>query len=212
MQTNLDTKRAWKVQRKHTADAIRSIRRLFVERENECTCSVCESGLVKAHKFWSAVKVLGACALMALLVLIATCRPAQAYTDEQAIRAIMGEGESESYLGKLALASTIKKRGHLRGVCALKNVVYKEGKYYKRVSLKSKYFKRTGKRLRLIPNESVLEAVKAWKFIKKNGIGAWQATGWGTKEDLEIFKCEGWFKNCVIVDRIGNHFFYKEVV
>lgn len=130
-------------------------------------------------------------------------------TDQNAIKAIIGEGESETYLGKVALAYTIINRGTLKGVCAVNNVIIKNGKYYKRVSLKSKYYKRTGNRLRLIPKELVSAGKLAWEFAKNNPRGDWSATGWGTKEDIVIFKREGWFSKCIIVDKIGSHYFYK---
>ena len=40
----------------------------------------------------------------------------KAYTDEQAIRAVVGEASAEGYYGMKLVASAIRNRGHLRGV------------------------------------------------------------------------------------------------
>lgn len=153
-------------------------------------------------------------AIMCVLMAYRGCSLANAsiiiaISTENATRAIVGEGESETYLGKLALASTLYLRGTLKGVCAYKNVIVKDGHYFKRVSLKSKYYARTHHKLREIPIDQVNEAKLAWEYILKNGVNKWQATGWGTKEDISIFKKEGWFSRCIIVDHIGKHYFYK---
>lgn len=59
---------------------------------------------------------------LALVVLLSGIAPLQAanFTDEQAVRAIIGEGANQGADGMLALGGAIRNRGHLRGVYGLK--------------------------------------------------------------------------------------------
>lgn len=159
-------------------------------------------------------KVLFFLALVAT-ILIGSCRivTASEISDKDGILSVLGEAESESYLGKIAVAKTILNRGTLKGVSAYKNTVLINGKPYKKVSLKSKYYKRTGNRYRSINLFDYDAAKKAWQYAKSTiGEGEWSATGWGNASDIKQFKREGWFKNCIITDKIGTHFFYKEAI
>lgn len=124
--------------------------------------------------------------LTTALFLIMPCL-SHAYTDKQAILAIIGEAESEPMQGKIALAETIRHRGTLKGVYGLKA---------KRV-LRQLYTKGTYN-----------EALKAWEASNTSNLTN-GATGWGNYNDIQIFKRQGWFKNCIITKHIGNHYFYK---
>jgi hypothetical protein len=105
-----------------------------------------------------------------------------------AILAIIGEAEGETFRGKVAVAETIRERGSLAGVYGLTAP---------RV-LARKYSQKTYE-----------EARKAWKVSKSTNISK-GADGWGNSKDLKKFKKENWFKkNCVVVAKIGNHFFWK---
>ncbi len=128
---------------------------------------------------------MGLCVLVVLF-----CGKVHAYTDQEAILSIIGEAESEPYLGKVAIAASIVNRGHLRGVYGLKSVRVLQHKY----------------------SQDVYDEAKlAWEYVKKNGVGNWQATGWGNAGDIAQFKRKGWFKNCEVVAHVGSHWFYKEV-
>ncbi len=108
--------------------------------------------------------------------------------DKSAILAIIGEGEGENFNGKVALAATIYNRGNLRGVFGLNSA---------RV------------RNHLYSDMTYDDAKRAWAFIKLNGPGDWVATGWGNAQDIKSFKRTKWFKRCILVAHIGNHFFYR---
>lgn len=138
---------------------------------------------------------------------------AHAYTvplnDKNAILTIMAEGEGESYLGKVALAKTLLNRNTLDGADTFKNVIHVNGIYYKSVSKKSKYYKRTGRRLRPMTISTYADSVKAWEYAKETKKDSnWIATGWGNATDLELFKKTSWFGKCRITDNIGAHWFY----
>lgn len=136
----------------------------------------------------------GLCFLLATALLIAGCivsRAAHAYTDEEAVLAIIGEAEDQGALGMTAVAKSILNRGNLKGVFGLTAP---------RV-VKHKYSEKT-----------LVLAEQAWKYAKANHPDKkWTATGWGNKGDIEQFKRQGWFKNCVITAHISDHYFYKEV-
>lgn len=161
---------------------------------------------------WLAIIVTALFLLFAFYdICLAAPAPKETITTEKAILAIMGEGEDEPYMGKIALAKTIINRGHLGGVYGGKSVVVKDGKYYKKVSKKSKYFKRTGNPLRLIPMTAYLDSKAAWEYaVKTKGENDWSATGWGSESDVKIFIKEGWWKNCIVTAKVGNHIFYRE--
>lgn len=135
--------------------------------------------------------VLGIFMLVATIILcIGTCTPAHAYTDKEAINACIGEAEGESYLGKIAISATIINRGTLKGVY---------GGQSQRV-LQHKYSRQTYN-----------DCKAAWEYAKSTyGTSNWKATGWGTLGDIQQFKREGWFKDCVIVAHLGKHYFYRE--
>ncbi len=135
------------------------------------------------------------CAIMTvvtLLLLLASCALVHAKSpinDRDAILAIIGEGEGESYLGKVMLAYTIINRGTLKGVYGLKAP---------RV-LKRQYAQVTYD-----------QAKKAWEFAKSHPNKGWLATGWGSAADLKVFKRYSWWKHCVVIAKVGNHYFYME--
>jgi hypothetical protein len=54
-----------------------------------------------------------------LLIFLIFAHPARAMSSEDAIKAIIGEAEGESYQGKIAVAETIRHRGSLKGVFGL---------------------------------------------------------------------------------------------
>lgn len=128
--------------------------------------------------------------LLALLV-FQPVKQTQAYpklTDESAILAIIGEAESEIYLGKLAVAEVIRRRGSLKGIYGVNSPRVKNRKY---------------------SQETYLEARSAWFESLKTNVSL-GAQGWGNKADLIQFRKSKWFQTCEIVTQIGNHYFWKE--
>lgn len=147
------------------------------------------------------------CTLIIMAVLLVAAYAHAAIPQDKAVLAVMGEGEGETFQGKLALSYALINRGHLKGVYALDNIVYKGGNYYKRVSLKSKYYKRTGLRLRLIPKTAYIDALKAYNQAMSNpskdithGADHWEGTA---------FKIPSWAKNMTHTVTIGNQRFYR---
>lgn len=112
------------------------------------------------------------------------------YNRENAIKAIIGEAESEGLEGMLAVGCAIRARHSLEGVY---------GVHAPRV-VKRKYSQETYK-----------NAIKAWDISKSPDkcefIGS--GSGWGNKSDIAIFKRTKWFKNCSITAQVGRHYFYK---
>lgn len=123
------------------------------------------------------------------MLLATTSLMASQIKDQDAILSIIGEGEAESYAGKVALARTIINRGTLKGVYGLKapRVVRK-----------------------LYSAKTYQDAKRAWEYAKTTKDTSWRATGWGNADDVKKFKQTKWWKNCVIVAQVGRHFFYKD--
>lgn len=59
--------------------------------------------------------------LIIALLLIPSCNIAYAYTDREAVRAIIGEASNQDEIGMWAVASAIINRGTLKGVYGLKS-------------------------------------------------------------------------------------------
>ena len=115
-------------------------------------------------------------------------------SDEDGFLVILGEGEGETYEGKLALGSALRNRGKLKGVFGKAAIVKKDGKYY-----------RKGKNgLRLLRDKAVQESRKAWAESKKkdysNGSDHWESTDFPEPE---------WSKKMKKTMKVGKHQFYK---
>lgn len=105
------------------------------------------------------------------------------FSDSQAIKAIIGEAESEGYQGMLAVACALRNRGTLEGVY---------GANSKRV------------REKLYPKYVHEKASKAWaESIKRDVVNG--ATHWESTD----FKRPYWADSMREVARIGKHIFYK---
>ena len=111
-------------------------------------------------------------------------------TDKTAVLAIIGEAESESQIGRIALAEVIRKRGSLKGIYGINAPRVKAHRY---------------------SDNTFLLAKAAW-FDSRYTNYSKNADGWGNSSDIIKFKKQGWFKNCVIVAHIGNHYFWKRKV
>ena len=119
-----------------------------------------------------------------------------AISDDDSLKAILGEAENQGLNGMRALASALKNRGKLGGVYGHKAIVEKNGKYYRRV----------GVGLRLIPDKIVNEARQAIKdSLKKdysNGADHW--------ENIKAFGKPGWAETMEEAARVGDHVFYRK--
>lgn len=102
-------------------------------------------------------------------------------SDEQAVRAIVGEASGEGYKGMLGVASAIRNRGHLRGV----------------YGLNAKHSQHESKATWDL-------ARKAWAESATRDI-----TGAATHWDNVSRKTPYWAKSMVVTIRIGRHTFYR---
>jgi hypothetical protein len=121
-------------------------------------------------------------------------------TDATAIIVVIGEAESESQTGRIAVAEVTRKRGSLKGIYGANAIIVKDGHYYRK----------TKKGLRKIDDATVTLSKAAW-FDSRHTNYSKDADGWGNANDIKIFKRQAWFKNCIIVAHIGNHYFWKKV-
>lgn len=129
---------------------------------------------------------------------------------EDAVHAVAAEGESQGLDGMQAISCTIRNRNSLKGVCALKNVMVKNRHLYKKVSLKSKYYKRTRNKYRQIPDDIVRMASIAWvsSADQENCAYINGATNW---ENINDFGKPAWAYKMQEVYRLKDHVFYAEV-
>ena len=105
---------------------------------------------------------------------------------EKPVQAIIGEAESEPYLGKVAIGEALRNRKSFKGVYGLNSP-----------------------RIRTASTDLVRICQQAWQdSASTNLVGG--ATVWGNASDVVKFKKQKWFKNMVFVTQIGGHFFYKE--
>lgn len=177
---------------KDLSNVLKTGKRLLTGQE-ECTCSICESVYLDKAFQRSAIKKAVVFIIAMVLLAMASCRLVHAdgstggLNANNAILAIIGEGESEPYTGKLALAYTILNRGTLKGVYGLHSF---------RV-LNHKYSQRTYQ-----------DAKRAWEYANSHENVSWTATGWGNKTDLVLFNKTKWFSKCHVTAHIGGHYFY----
>lgn len=132
---------------------------------------------------------LACCLLMALFLMMFCCKSCHAYTDQEAVKTIIGEAENQGYNGMLAVAGAIRNRGTLHGCYGLHAPRVIKHLYSKAIYLK---------------------ALKAWHDSKEvdesNG-----GTGWGNDLDIDKFCTSLWWSHCIITAHIGEHWFYREV-
>jgi hypothetical protein len=107
--------------RQDTAKQYRIIRRILKRSEpikTACDCSNCEmDDRVVDSAGWYFIWL----SLVFGLCLIAGCfeGTAHAYSEQDAIKAVIGEAEGEGYKGMLAVAGALRNRGTLHGVYGL---------------------------------------------------------------------------------------------
>ena len=115
--------------------------------------------------------------------------------EDQAIRAILGEAEGESYAGKVALAYALKNRGKLNGVYGHKAVILRSGAFWR------------GQRP--ISRKATEEARNAWQ--KANSFPKLDPTkGASFWENTQAFGTPYWARSMTKTLTLGNHSFYLE--
>jgi spore germination cell wall hydrolase CwlJ-like protein len=124
-----------------------------------------------------------------LLILFNTSN-AFAYTDKQAIQAIIGEAEGEHYTGMYAVACAIRNRHTLHGV---------HGYHAYRV------------RHRLYSTHIWKEATIAWASSLHGYDTTHGSIGWGSPNDYLLWKRNGYYKKIKTTTMIGTHLFYKPI-
>lgn len=138
--------------------------------------------------------------LVRLLLTISICLApltgeCKSISNEDKLRAVLGEGENQGALGMKMLSSAIDNRGTLDGVYGVKNIVKKNGEY----------FRKTADGLKKIDEKIVKQAKQAINKSKNidfaNGADHWENT-----RELGI---PYWAKSMEKVAVHKDHTFYK---
>lgn len=191
MNIDLSKKRAWK-ERKIQADAIRGVRTILRTPVPRAVVDANGTELFVKRPILQNVAFFG---LIIGVCLIGSCSiPKEVHaeiTTENAIHAIIGEAENQGDQGMLAVACALHNRGTLKGVYGLKSP---------RV-LNHKYSKRTAQMASMVWTIAT-QTPDYCGFVKG-------ATGWGNTKDGQEFAKAKWWKNCVVVYRHKDHFFYR---
>lgn len=127
------------------------------------------------------------------LALAGTASHHKIYSEQDIIKAIVGEASDQGYQGMLGVACAIRNRMQMS--------------YYRDDMLQGVY----GVNAKHINKESpeiFTLAKKAWaESAIRNIIG--HAYVWGTDSDIQKFKAQSWFQNMAPVIKIGEHTFYE---
>lgn len=127
---------------------------------------------------------------LAVALLIVGCDEAHAYTDEEAVKCILGEARGEGYDSMLAHAEAIRNRGHLKGVYGCKADYSKEMPY-------------------LIKKGIIKEAILAWEQSQWTNT-VHKAQFWGSvivdKDWIKTMEKAGYVKTATI----KNTSFYRK--
>lgn len=113
-----------------------------------------------------------------------TCTASPAFTEDNAVKAIVGEAANQGYIGMLAVAGAIRNRGTLQGIYGLEH------------NPKWMYDQ---------PHWVWKRALRAWQASATNDIthGAqyWESTD---------FKRPKWSRDMTITAHYGKHIFYRQ--
>lgn len=143
-----------------------------------------------SHKHFESAMIFLSCLVLAIGLLMFSCQAAHAYSDEQAILAVIGEAENQGYQGMKAIACGIRNRGTLKGVYGLNSPRVKKHKY---------------------SENTAAQAMVAWetsddpdqcRFL--GGADHW--------ENVKAFGKPTWASEMVETYRYKDHVFYKEVL
>lgn len=166
----LTAKQAWKKKmRQNSAKALKEINKSFCKPKKD-------NGLF--------INVL----IILILLMIAGCfisRPVHAFTDEQAIRTLIGEASNQGMIGMVCVAEVLRHKGSLKGFYGYKS---------KHVDHEPAYVWKMAR--------------KAWELSKSTNY----TKGADHFENIKAFGCPSWVKNCIETFRHKDHVFYKEVV
>ena len=152
--------------RKITADVLRRGRQLKVDSLKPCF-------------FIRLLRLIFPIIIMAILQ-----APAQAYTEKQAIKAIIGEAENQGKEGMLAVACAIRNRGTLKGVYGLNAPRVRNHLYTARI---------------------YAQAAQAWADSAQTDI-THGATAW---ENILAFGKPYWYDQFEVTVKIGSQEFMK---
>ncbi len=120
-----------------------------------------------------------------ILFLIQGC--AQAYTEQDTIKAVIGEAENQGLIGMEAVACSIHNRGSLKGVYGLTSNRVKKHLYSLKTALQAK--------------QAVLQSQDAGFCAELvHGASFWEGTR---------FKTPYWARNMTITATIGQQRFYR---
>lgn len=104
------------------------------------------------------------------------------FSDQQAVRAILGEARGQGYEGLYAVACALRNRGDLRGVRGYKAI------------------------MEPIDAKVSQDAVEAWF---DSGLGPDITDGANHWENIESFGMPSWAKHCKETVKIGKHTFFR---
>jgi len=119
-----------------------------------------------------------------VIIILFLTVPAHAFTDKQAIKAIIGEAENQGYEGMLAVAGAIRNRGTLKGVYGLHAPRVKNHRYTAQI---------------------YSQAAQAWAESEKRDI-THGARFW---ENTTAFGVPYWAKGMTVVLVVKDHKFFK---
>lgn len=131
------------------------------------------------HSAW----IVAICMLIAGLVLIAFSGRAHAYTNEEAIKTIVGEASNQGFKGMVAVGEVIRTKGSLKGFYGL---------HASHSAHEPKWVWK--------------QARKAWLASKTTHITHYAEHF----ENIHTFGKPYWVKNCVKTFEYKDHIFYKE--
>lgn len=172
-------------EKNHTANAIKGIRKIlrqgisFKQDVPEPILSKQELDFIK-YGPW----VVYFSMLVLALCFIFGCSPAHAYTEQEAIKTIVGEASNQGLIGMTAVAEVIRHKGSLRG-------------FYGLHASHSAHE----------PKWVWLQAKKAWYASKTTNLTKYS----DHFENIHAFGCPYWVKNCVLTFEYRDHKFYKEI-
>jgi hypothetical protein len=119
------------------------------------------------------------------LVLIGSCSVCHAYTDQDAIKTIVGEASNQSFKGMVCVAEVIRHNSSLRGFYGLH------------------------------ASHSLREGAKTWAMAKKAWIASLNTNytrGANHFENIHAFGQPYWVAKCIKTYTWKDHVFYKEGV
>jgi hypothetical protein len=154
------------------------------KRKAMCTCSMCETiEDMKADKVYSAVMVTVRVAVSILILLLWPRAAQAAVTEEQAVRAIIGEAANQGEHGMICVAEVLRRRGSTKGFYGYK-----------------------AKHVNKQPAWVWAQARKAWRESAHTNYtrGAWYF------ENVKAFGQPCWAGSCVEVYRHKDHVFFAE--